>query len=74
MKYRFLSILLLFTICSCDQLQEVVNQMPQPGPVGNDEIVMGLRQALEFGVDKQVTKLTEEDGFFGRLPKIIQWV
>jgi len=27
-------------------------------------IASGLRQALDFGIDKQVTKLTREDGFF----------
>ncbi|HSM63837.1 MAG TPA: DUF4197 domain-containing protein, partial [Gillisia sp.] len=32
--------------------------------VTNTEIASGLRQALDFGIDKQVTKLTKEDGFF----------
>ena len=47
---------------SCAELQQVVNQFP--GALSNEEIAAGLRQALDNGIDKQVTKLTMEDGFF----------
>ena len=47
---------------SCAELQQVVNQFP--GTLSNEEISAGLRQALDYGIDKQVTKLTLEDGFF----------
>lgn len=56
---------------SCAQLQDVVNQLPQGG-LSEVEIAKGLREALNFGIDKQVTKLTETDGFFkNELVKIL---
>ncbi|MDX5585090.1 MAG: DUF4197 domain-containing protein [Aureibaculum sp.] len=57
----FMIICLLFS-SSCAELQQVVNQFP--GTLSNEEIAAGLRQALDNGIDKQVIKLTMEDGFF----------
>jgi hypothetical protein len=58
-------------ISSCAELQEVVNQLPQGG-LSQAEIASGLRQALDFGIDKQVNKLTQKDGFFkNQLVKIL---
>lgn len=57
----FILITLLIT-SSCAELQQVVNQLP--GSLSNEEIAAGLRQALDNGIDKQVTKLTVQDGFF----------
>ena len=69
---KLLAIFLIFNMTSCAELQQVVNQLPQGGVLGNAEIASGLRQALDFGIDKQVTKLTEEDGFFkNELVKIL---
>jgi hypothetical protein len=61
---KFLVILLDFNLTACAELQQVVNQLPQGVGVGNDDIASGLRQALEFGIEKQVTKLTQTDGFY----------
>jgi hypothetical protein len=62
-KILLLSILPIFM--GCAELQDIANQMPNGGyGITNTEISMGLQQALNFGIDKQVTKLTEEDGFF----------
>jgi hypothetical protein len=62
-KYYFLSLLFIFT--SCAELQNIASQLPQGGyGVSNDDIAAGLRQALDMGIEKQVTKLTQEDGFF----------
>jgi len=58
--------LLIFTIImttSCAELQDVVSQFPQGG-ISQSEIASGLRQALDFGIDKQVTKLTQKNGFY----------
>jgi hypothetical protein len=61
----------IFNLTACAELQQVVNQLPQ-GTLGNDEIASGLRQALDFGIDKQVSKLTQTDGFFkNELVKIV---
>ncbi len=69
---KFLAIILIFNLTACAELQQVINQLPQGGPIGNTEIASGLRQALDFGIDKQVTKLTQADGFFkNELVKIL---
>jgi hypothetical protein len=38
--------------------------MEDPGAITDSQISSGLKQALQFGVDHQVSKLTAEDGFF----------
>ena len=70
---KFSSLLFLLLLTSCAELQQVVNQLPQGTPdLGNTEISAGLRQALDFGIEKQVTKLTQKDGFYkNELVKIL---
>ncbi len=55
------SILLFF---SCAELQQIANQYPQLGTIGNPDIAAGLKEALNNGISKQVSKLTAVDGFF----------
>lgn len=56
---------LIFNVTACAELQQVVNQLPQGGPsLSNADIAAGLRQALDFGIEKQVSKLTQTDGFY----------
>jgi len=57
-----LILIIILSTSSCAELQQVVNQLPSS--LSNEEIAAGLRQALDNGIDKQVTKLTIEDGFF----------
>ncbi|KAA5823376.1 DUF4197 domain-containing protein [Algibacter amylolyticus] len=61
---KILAIILVLNFTACAELQQVVNQLPQSGTIANTEIASGLRQALDLGIDKQVTKLTQTDGFF----------
>lgn len=64
MKKIFL-LFLLPAFSGCAELQDIANQMPGGGyGITNTEIASGLRQALDNGIDKQVTKLTEENGFY----------
>ncbi|WP_046745982.1 DUF4197 domain-containing protein [Kordia zhangzhouensis] len=71
MKKIIVAIVGLFMLNSCAELQQVVNQLPQGG-IGNADIAAGLRQALDFGIDKQVKKLTLKDGFYkNELVKIL---
>jgi hypothetical protein len=50
---------------SCNELQQVVNQLPsETTGLGNEEIGNGLRAALDKGITKQVSRLTKTDGFF----------
>lgn len=58
-----LFVIFLLLINSCAELQQVANQIPQKA-MTNADIASGLREALDKGIDKQVTKLTLEDGFF----------
>ena len=61
----FYIFILIFKIVGCGELQQVINQLPQTtSGIGNVEIASGLREALNIGIDKQVTKLTQQDGFF----------
>ena len=63
---KIILLLLATTIFSgCAELQQVVDQLPQ-GTVGLSQldIANGLKEALDNGIDKQVTKLTATDGFF----------
>ncbi len=66
-------LLAMFMLNACAELQQVVGQLPQGnGDVSNLDIATGLRQALDYGIDKQVTKLTQKDGFFkNELVKIL---
>lgn len=71
-KVAFLLIVISFS--SCAELQQVVNNLPQGGGFGitNTEIASALRQALDKGIDKQVSKLTTKDGFYrNQLVKIL---
>lgn len=72
MKKLFL-VLLVLTATACGELQQVVNQLPGGGaPITNADIANGLKQALEMGIDKQVSKLTQVDGFYkNQLVKIL---
>ena len=69
---RFFALILLITVSSCAELQGVVSQLPQGGTISELDIANGLRQALDLGIDKQVSKLTQTDGFYkNELVKIL---
>ena len=62
-KFLLLAIVPLFM--GCAELQQIADSLPQEGPaMTNTQIAAGLRQALDFGIEKQVSKLTEENGFW----------
>lgn len=64
MYKKFGLIALVFLLISCNELQQVVNQLPSGTTIGNAEIADGLKAALEKGITEQVSKLTKTDGFF----------
>lgn len=69
-KRIILPVLLLIFTNSCAELQQVLENMP----VGTDQqmIGAGLKEALDNGIDKQVTKLMGKDGFYtNELTKIL---
>lgn len=64
MKKIVLSIA-VFTLFSCAEMQQVLEQLPQQtGVLSQTEMGNGLKEALNNGITKQVSKLTATDGFF----------
>ena len=61
---KFLFVFAFFALSSCAEMQQIINQLPQTLPVGGLDIAGGLREALNNGIAKQVSKLTATDGFF----------
>lgn len=61
---KLVSIVSIFTLVACAEMQPLLNQLPQQGVLSNVDIANGLKEALNNGIDKQVTKLTQTDGFF----------
>ena len=81
MKKLLIPIFSMFFLLSCSELQQVIKQLPDATKtIGNAEIASALRQALNFGIEKQVSSLTQKDGFFRNevvkilLPKELQKV
>ena len=71
MKKAFLLSFLVFTLFSCAEMQQVINQLPQTQTMGLD-ISGGLKEALNNGISLQVSKLTTTDGFYrNELVKIL---
>ncbi|WP_274476284.1 DUF4197 domain-containing protein [Mangrovimonas aestuarii] len=68
MKKTILTSVLALSLCSCAELQQVATQLPDLTQTGmgitNTDIAAALRQALDKGIDDQVTKLTATDGFY----------
>ncbi len=58
-----LVLLIGLQLSSCAELQQVVNNLPQGG-LTNEQIASGLKEALNQGIDKEVSKLMEPDGFY----------
>lgn len=61
---KIILLLLVFPLSSCIEMQQVINQLPQAQTTGTLDISSGLREALNNGISKQVTKLTAMDGFY----------
>lgn len=60
---KFLTFIFLLPLISCAELQQIAEQLPQ-NTVGTVDISNALKEALNNGISKQVTKLTSPDGFF----------
>ena len=72
MKKIILMLTIAIQFAGCAELQKVVNNLPNGGSISQDQIGDGLRQALDNGIQNQVTKLTAKDGFYrNQLVKIL---
>ena len=60
-----ISLLLLLTLqlSSCAEMQQVLESLPEEG-LSSAQIAGGLKEALNKGIDKEVTKLMAPDGFY----------
>lgn len=55
----------VFSLFGCAEMQQVLEQLPQQtGILSQAEMGNGLKEALNNGITKQVSKLTATDGFF----------
>ena len=62
---KSLLLITAFTFLGCAEMQQIVDQIPQNGSIlSNADIANGLKEALNQGIDKQVSKLTQTDGFY----------
>ena len=61
---KMILLLLIFPLSSCVEMQRAINQFPQTQGIGGIDISAGLKEALNNGISKQVTKLTATDGFY----------
>ncbi len=67
MKRKFILFALLWSLVSCGELQQIANQFPQSANgLGNADIGEALRQALNEGIERQVTSLMKEGGFYNQ--------
>lgn len=64
MKKIVLLLLIGGSFSSCAELQQVATQLPTILAEGNVDIASGLKEALNNGISKQVSKLTATDGFY----------
>lgn len=63
---KVLVFICILSLSACAELQTIADNLPQEGyGLSNDDIANGLKQALDKGIDQQVQKLTQENGFYG---------
>jgi len=65
---KILLLAVTFSLTSCAQVQQTLNQLPQIASqiptTGTVDIASGLKEALNKGITQQVSKLTAVDGFY----------
>jgi hypothetical protein len=61
---KILILTAVFSFFGCTGMQQFMNQFPQTESLGMIDISGGLKEALNNGISKQVTKLTATDGFY----------
>lgn len=64
-----LSVAVLFTACTSQELLQTTNTILNNGNSGqqgltNDEVISGLREALKVGTNNSSSLASKEDGFF----------
>ncbi|MEO8854564.1 MAG: DUF4197 domain-containing protein [Ginsengibacter sp.] len=65
-KLYLLFLLVAFSFSGCDTAKSILQSVGNAtnGGLTTDEVVQGLKQALQFGTDSATTKLSALDGFY----------
>ncbi len=61
--FKILLVVIALQLTACSELQQVINSLPQEG-ISNDQIASGLKEALNQGIEKEVSQLMVPDGFY----------
>lgn len=63
---KILLVLLALQLTACNELQTILNTIPlsNEGLLSNAQIGSGLKEALNNGIQNQVSKLTSDGGFY----------
>ncbi|MCF6141585.1 DUF4197 domain-containing protein [Flavobacterium sp. K77] len=61
---KIIVLVVALSLSSCAEMQQVMSQFPQTQGIGGVDIAGGLKEALNNGISKQVSKLTATDGFY----------
>lgn len=61
---KILTLIIALSFFSCAEMQQVISRLPQTQTTGAIDIAGGLKEALNNGITKQVSKLTATDGFY----------
>lgn len=69
MKLRVLSLLLVFSLSGCAELQKILDTGSVP--LTNEQIASGLKEALNIGISKGSDILSAQDGFYRSSYKIL---
>ncbi|HRI26617.1 MAG TPA: DUF4197 domain-containing protein [Chitinophagales bacterium] len=67
-----LSIAVILTLSACSAAQQIIKEVDKNmnnKPVTENEVIMGLKQALEFGIGNGADMVSKADGYF-KNPKI----
>lgn len=61
---KIIVFILALQLVACGDLQKIITQLPNTGVLTQSQIGNGLREALNNGIQNQVSKLTSENGFY----------
>jgi Protein of unknown function (DUF4197) len=64
MKKLFTLLIIVFSLSSCDTLNQIATQTGSAAGISNAEAGSGIKEALAQGIVKSVLKLNSPDGFF----------
>lgn len=68
---RFLVLFTILTACTPQELQRAMDTITGSGTLTSAEIASGLKQALEFGISEGAQRLSERDGYYKSIYKIL---